>query len=56
MKLSEQNNISVRELRTKIKSKEYERLPIETRNKLITKEKVEVKDLVPNPIYIKKIT
>ena len=45
--------IDVRTLRNKIKSNEYERLPIETRNKLISKEKLEVKDLVPNPILIK---
>ena len=45
--------LSVRELEFKIKSNEYERLPIETRNKLISKDSVEVKDLVPNPILIK---
>ena len=45
--------IDVRSLREKIKSKEYKRLPIETKNKLITKEKIEVKDLVPNPILIR---
>ena len=28
-------------------------MPIETRNKLISKDSVEVKDLVPNPILIK---
>ena len=38
---------------TKIKNREYERLPIETRNKIIYAEKIEVKDLVPNPILIK---
>ena len=41
------------ELREKIKSKEYERLPDETKNKIIKEEKLEVKDLVPNPILIK---
>ena len=46
-------NIGVRELREKIKSKEYERLPDETKNKIIKEEKLEVKDLVPNPILIK---
>ena len=45
--------IDVRSLREKIKSKEYKRLPIDTKNKLITKEKIEVKDLVPNPILIR---
>ena len=37
-----------------IKNKEYERLPIETRKKLIAKDTVEIKDLVPNPILIRK--
>ncbi len=46
-------NLDVRELRNKIKSNEYERLPIETKNKLIDKDRVEVKDLVPNPILIR---
>jgi len=47
------NNLSKRELRGRIKNKEYERLPIEAKNKLINSEKIEVKDLVPNPILIK---
>ena len=47
-----EKHLSKRELREKIKSKEYERLPIETRNKLIKKDNVEVQDLVPNPILI----
>ena len=46
-------NLSKMELREKIKSKEYERLPNETKNKIIKEEKLEVKDLVPNPILIK---
>ena len=45
--------LSVRELEFKIKSKEYERLPVKTRNKLISKDKVKLNDLVPNPILIK---
>ena len=40
-------------LREKIHNNEYNRLPIETRNKLIYYEKIEVKDLVPNPILIR---
>ena len=46
-------HLSVRELEFKIKSNEYERLPVETKNKLIYDENIEVKDLVPNPILIK---
>ena len=40
-------------MRTKIKNKEYERLPEETKIKLTSKEKIKVKDLVKNPILIK---
>ena len=36
-----------------IKSKEYERLSDETKNKLITNEELKLPDLVPNPILIK---
>lgn len=46
-------HLSVRELEYKLKSKEFERLPFETRNKLIKEEKAEIKDLIPNPIIIK---
>ena len=46
-------NLSKRQLEEVIKSKEYERLPNETKNKIIKEEKLEVKDLVPNPILIK---
>ena len=53
LNLSIIQNIGVRELREKIKSKEYERLPDETKNKIIKEEKLEVKNLVPNPILIK---
>ena len=46
-------NLSKRQLEEVIKSKEYERLPNETKNKIIKEETLEVKDLVPNPILIK---
>ena len=45
--------LSVRELEFKIKSNEYERLPIETKNKMKNEDRLEIKDLVPNPILIK---
>ena len=51
--VSEQQNLSIRELRKKIKSKEYERLPKETKNKLNKIEELNVKDLIPNPIIIR---
>ena len=41
------------ELKDRIKNKEYERLPEETKNKLITNKKTNVNDLVKNPILIK---
>ena len=46
-------NLSRNKLRERIKNKEYERLPDETKNKLITKDVLEVKDLVPSPILIR---
>ena len=45
-------HIDVRTLREKIKNKEYERLPIETRNKLIQNKNLKPNDLIPNPIRI----
>ena len=47
------NNLNVRDLRSKIKSQEYERLPKDTRNKIIKKDKFKVEDFVKNPILIK---
>ena len=47
-------NWSKRLLREKIKSKEYERLPESTRNKIIENNKdIQKNDLVPDPILIK---
>ena len=46
-------NLSKRQLEEIIKAREYERLPIETKNKLISEVKVDVKELVPNPILIR---
>ena len=49
-----ERNLSKRQLETIIKNKEYERLPEKTKRKLITKEeKLDMKDLIPNPILIK---
>lgn len=46
-------NLGYRELASRIKNKEYNRLPIDTRNKITNSEPLNVKDLVPNPILIK---
>ncbi len=51
--VAKNNSLSKRELREKIKNKEYERLPSETKNKLILNDKIEIKDLVPNPILLR---
>ena len=51
--IASERNLSKRELREKIKNEEYERLPTETKNKLILNNEIEIKDLVPNPILIK---
>ena len=53
VKISELNSLSIRQLRDRIKSKEYERLPESTKNKLIKKEKSNVVDFVKNPILIR---
>ena len=53
IKISEQQNLSIRQLRAKIKSNEYERLPEDTRNKLINKVESNIVDFVKNPILIR---
>jgi hypothetical protein len=51
--ISLNKNLSKRGLREIIKNKEYNRLPIETKTKLINNDILEVEDLVPNPILIR---
>ena len=46
-------HLSYRELTKRIKSKEYERLPDSTKNKLINKEDISIEDNIKNPIIIK---
>ena len=48
-------NLDVRELRNRIKSNEYERLPIDTRDKLRSKYEIKIIDFVKSPILIKNI-
>ena len=45
--------LSKRELESRIKKKEYERLDNDTKNKLMNKEKTIVSDFIKNPILIK---
>ena len=47
-----ENQLSYRMLNKIIKSKEYERLPIKTKNKLINNESLNIKDTIPEPILI----
>lgn len=54
--LVEKNNLSVRELRNRIKQKEYERLLDTTKEKLKIKQELTVMDNIKNPILIKKRT
>ena len=53
VKIAELNNLSVRQLREKIKSNEYERLPESTKNKLINQKESNVINFVKNPILIR---
>ena len=52
IKLVEEQNLSIRELRTKIKNDEYERLDENTKLKLINKEESKIEDFIKNPIII----
>ena len=51
--ISKANNLTQRELQDKIKNNEYKRLTNESRNKLIDNRRLELNELIPNPIIIK---
>ena len=51
--ISIEQNLSYRQLREKIKSKEYQRLDDKTKLKLINKEETVVSDFIKNPIVIR---
>ena len=53
IKIVEEQNLSVRELRERIKSKEYERLDDKTKLKLKNQNNLEIKDFIKNPIILK---
>ena len=53
IRITEEQNLSVRELRTKIKNNEYERIDNSTKDKLTNKEELLPQDLIKNPILIK---
>ena len=56
IKICIEQNLSVRQLRERIKNKEYERLDNSTKNKLITNTSPTVIDFIKNPIVIKNNT
>lgn len=53
IKLIEQQNLGVRKLREKIKSKEYERLDNSTKERLINNKKNKIGDFIKHPIIVK---
>jgi len=53
LNICEKENLNIRSLRNKIKNKEYERLPEDTKSKLSSKKEIGVRDLIKNPILIK---
>ena len=53
VKITELNNLSIRQLREKIKSNEYERLPESTKNKSVEQKESDIVDFIKNPILIK---
>ena len=53
IKICEEQNITVRELRKKIKNNEYERLDDKIKEKLISKEELLPHDFIKNPILIR---
>lgn len=46
-------NLDVRQLRNKIKSNEYERIPDDVRNRLKSRDDIRIIDFVKNPIHIR---
>ena len=53
IRITEEQNLSVRKLRERIKSSEYERLDDNTKEKIINKEEINAGDLIKDPILIR---
>ena len=53
IELVKNNNLSVRQLRERIKSNEYERLPESSKNKSAEQKESDIVDFIKNPILIK---
>lgn len=45
--------LSVRQLREIIKSNEYDRLSVDTKNKMLNNQQLDLPDIIPNPVVIK---
>lgn len=52
-KIAESSNLSIRQLRERIKANEYERLPEYTKNRLMIQNESNIIDFVKSPIMIK---
>lgn len=52
-KIAESSNLSIRQLRERIKANEYERLPEHTKNRLMIQNESNIIDFVKSPIMIK---
>ena len=53
VKIAELNNLSIRQLRERIKSNEYERLTKSIKNKSVEQKESDIVDFIKNPILIK---
>ena len=51
--IAKNQHLSIRELRLRVKNKEYERLSEETKNKIKVKKETKVQDFIKEPIIIK---
>lgn len=52
IKICERNNLSKKQLHERIRNKEYDRLGDIVKNKLISNSKIDLPDMIPNPIII----
>lgn len=52
IKICETNNLSKKQLHERIRNKEYDRLSDIVKNKLISNSKIDLPDMIPNPIII----
>ncbi len=53
MEICELKNLTRRELHEKIRSKEFERFPLDTKNKIVNTTALNVIGVIPDPIMIK---